>query len=261
MNWRSLRMFCHRKSNPPLASFTELWEYWETFWSLFVLGLVKWRVGHVLTDPAHQKVQASARLALIVNPGCVKNPWFLFLQTCIFSSATRDAPGMEQQLSALQVTFLPLCSIWAIPEQRLELSLWGELRVWISQTREDMVSITLTAELFPIGNVVIALVWFGAVGCDIWSPIHTSLRVQGWSLISGEKRNTRPGPLQYSPLVELAILHARCWLTGVPWSVLCLLCWCLGAQGCLPLLTAYASYLGVAKRNVAVPKSFCRYSP
>lgn len=30
-----------------------------------------------------------------------------------------------------------------------------------------MVSSTLTAELFPIGNVVIVLVWFGAVGYDI----------------------------------------------------------------------------------------------
>lgn len=36
----------------------------------------------------------------------------------------------------------------------------------------------------------------------------------------------------------------------------------LGSSGlCLSPLTADASYLGVVKRNVAVPKSFCRYSP
>lgn len=44
----------------------------------------------MLTDPAHQKVQPSARLALIVNPGCVKKSLiFVFANLHIFQCDQR----------------------------------------------------------------------------------------------------------------------------------------------------------------------------
>lgn len=163
------------------------------FWSFFVLGLVKWRVGHVLAYPGHQEVQASALLALVFNLGYAESPWFLFLQTCIFSPVTRDVPShVEQQLLGTVWTFMPLYSKWAIPEQCLGLSLWRDLRVWIFQPKEDIapaVGLFSHRECHCHG-----LVW--VCSCDTWSPTHHSGCKDG---VSSLKRNTITCALQYSP--------------------------------------------------------------
>lgn len=227
------------------------------FWSFFVPELVKWRVGHVLAYPAHQKVQASARLALIVNLGCVKSPWFLFLQTCMFSSAARDVPSMEQQLSGTLGIFHVIVLCLCYPRAVAGAVPVKKRRVWIYQIKKDLIC-DLCHPLwqslwscFPIGNVMIAMVLFGAVGCDIWSPIHSSLTGQGWSLISWEKYQEKYLLLRSIPLWWIQPSHmsgaGSCEFMEPPLSPPL----ALQSSGlCLPLLNANASYLGVANAKV-----------
>lgn len=133
VNWSSLRMPCHRKSYLPLASFTKLLEYWEMFWSFYCSRISEMKSWPCTSSPCPA---ATARLTLIVNLGCVRIPWFVFLQTAYFPVWSEIYQAWINSSRPLQVTFMSLCSIWAIPE----LLLWGELKVWISQTKEDMVS-------------------------------------------------------------------------------------------------------------------------
>lgn len=88
---------------------------------------------------------------------------------------------------ALQVNFIPFCSIWAMPVRGTEGLYLSEQRghsLWSS------ISSTVTAELFPHRE---CHNYLGLVrGCRLWYLIAQIylFRVGGWNLISGEKSQT-----------------------------------------------------------------------
>lgn len=180
---------------------------------------------------------------------------FYFCKPAFFSPVTRDVPShVEQQLLGTVWTFMPFYSKWAIPEQCLGLSLWRDLRVWIFQPKEDIapaVGLFSHRECHCHG-----LVW--VCSCDTWSPTYHSGCKDG---VSSLKRNTITCALQYS---LGGFIHPECQvltrgspLESPPPPLLV-----LESSGlCLPLLTADASYLDLANRNMAVTETFCGNSP
>lgn len=157
---------------------------------------------------------------------------------------------------ALWLTFMPLYSMWAIPEQCLELSLWWDLRFeyFTPKRTWSLVSSAPAAEPFSHREChCLSIVWV----CRLWYLLsHSSLRMQGWSLVSEEKHCNLCSAIFpfggfFHPECQV-LAHGSALESPPPLQLV------LESSGlCLPLLTAAASYLGVVNRNVAVTKTFC----